>query len=412
MTRHRLLTAVTFVLSASFSPAADWPQFRGPEGNGVSEAKNLPVTWSDTENVAWKAELPGKGTSSPVVFGERIYLTCWNGPVDALERHVLCLKLDDGSVVWKTAVKSELPEQAKIREDHGYASSTLAVDADRLYAFFGKSGVMAFDHEGKLLWKADVGSGLNGWGSASSPVLHGGHVLVNASVESESLVALDKKTGKEAWRAEGIKESWHTPVVAQAGGKPEIVLAMIQKVKGIDPATGDELWSADTGIPWYMCPTPVVNAGVAHVIGGRGGAGLAVRLGGKGNVTDSHVLHQLSRGTNVPSPILHDGHLFWANDNSNLVYCADAKTGKIVYEERMDPRLDQVYASPILAEGRVYYIGRGGRAAVVAAKPKFEVLGTGTLENGRGMFNASPAAVGDRLLIRSDKALYCLRKGK
>ncbi|MFN0128931.1 MAG: PQQ-binding-like beta-propeller repeat protein [Verrucomicrobiales bacterium] len=396
----------------------DWAQFRGAGGQGRSAATGLPVTWSDTENVAWKVDLPGPGTSSPVVWKDRIYLTCQTGFGDGsggelsdLKRHVLCFALKDGALIWNTAVPAEMPEQERIREDHGYASSTLAVDADRLYAFFGRAGVLAFDHAGKQLWKTNVGTGLNGWGSAASPVLYRDWVIVNASVESESVVALDKKSGREAWRTSGIKESWHTPVVAENAGKPELIMAMIQKVKGLDPATGKELWECETGIPWYMCPTPAVEGNMTYIIGGRGGNGLAIRLGGRGEVTDSHVAYKLNKGSNVSSAIYHHGFLFYANDSQGIAYCADAKTGAIRYEERFSPELEQIYASPILAEGRIYYLGRGGRVAVVAAIPEFKVLGTSTLENNRGMFNASPAVGGNRLLLRSNKMLYCLEAG-
>jgi len=414
--RLRLMFLIPVVgpllLSAHCAGAEDWPQFRGPGGQGKSPATALPLTWSDTENIEWKTPLPGPGTSSPVVFGDRVFLTCYTGgggDLGDLKRHLLCLKLADGSLVWNTAVAAALPEQEKIREDHGYASSTPAVDADRIYAFFGRSGVFAFDHQGRQLWQADVGSGLNGWGSASSPVLHDGLLLVNASVESEAVVALDVKTGREVWRAGGIKESWHTPVVATHGGTSELVIAMLQKIMGLNPATGEKLWECDSGIQWYMCPSPVVDGDTVFLIGGRGGQGLAIRLGGRGDVTDSHVVWKLTKGANVPSPIHHDGHLYFVSDTLAIAYCADAKTGEVVYAERLSPDPEQIYASPVLAEGRLYYLGRGGRSVVVAAKPTFETLGSATLENGRGLFNASPAPVGNRLLLRSDRALYSIK---
>jgi outer membrane protein assembly factor BamB len=394
----------------------DWPQFRGVAGQGQSGAVGLPVTWGETENMFWKVRLPGPGTSSPVVWKDRIFLTCQTGAeggsLDGLKRHVLCFDLKDGRQVWDVAVAAELPEQEKIREDHGYASSTLAVDADRVYAFFGRTGVLAFDHGGKELWKTSVGTGLNGWGSASSPIRHGDLLIVNASVESESVVGLDAATGKEVWRARDVPESWHTPVVADWGGRQEMVIGMPNKIKGFDPKTGAELWQCASGIAWYMCPTPVVQEGVVALIGGRGGNGLAIRLGGRGDVTNTHLAFTLSRGSNVSSPIWHDGHLYFANDSQGSLYCADATTGKILYDERVRPGLEQVYASPVVADGKLYYIGRGGRAAVVAANPTFEVLGTASLENGRGQFNASPAVAGDRLLLRSNTTLYCLKTEK
>jgi outer membrane protein assembly factor BamB len=399
--------------------AADWPQFRGPGGSGVSPEKGLPLTWGPEQNVAWKTELPGPGTSSPVLVGDRIFLTYYTGynvpgkprsEMADLKRHLVCLDRETGRVRWTRDVPAKLPEQDTIREGHGYASSTPAADTERVYAFFGKTGVLAFDHDGKPLWQADVGSGLNGWGSAASPVLHGGLVIVNASVESESLVALDRTTGKEAWRARGIKESWNTPVfVAGKDGRTELVVAVFGKVLGFDPATGEHLWSCATDIGWYMVPSLVAHDGVAYCIGGRNGGGsLAVRAGGRGDVTQTHRLWAERRGSNVPSPVYHEGHLYWMNEDTGIAYCAEAATGKVVYEERV-PRAGPVYASALLADGRVYYLDRGGRAFVLAAQPRFEVLAVNDLRDG-STFNASPVAADGRLFLRSDKFLYCIGK--
>jgi hypothetical protein len=398
--------------------AADWPQFRGPGGSGVSDAKGAPLQWSDAEGVLWKTDLPGPGASSPIVFGDRIFLTCYTGfgpgipagAMTALKRHLLCFDRATGRLLWNTPVPADLPEQERIREDHGYASSTPVADAGRVYVFFGKSGVFAFDHSGRQLWNTKVGTQLNGWGSAASPVLHKDFVLVNASVESRSLVALDKKSGQEVWRADGIGDSWHAPaLVAAPDGKTEVVAAMSKRVLGFDADTGQELWRCDTGIYWYMCPTPVTRDGAVYLIGGRGPTvTMAIRAGGRGDVNASHVLWKRGKGSNVPSPALHDGHLYFAHENLGLVLCVNARTGDLVYEERLSPNPGMIYASPVLADGRLYYFGRTGRAAVVAAAPKFEQLANNTLEGGRGVFNASPAFDGRRLLVRSNRALYCL----
>lgn len=386
---------------------------------GRSVSADLPVSWADDRNVVWKTALPGPGASSPVVWGDRIFLTCHTGYAESeqepgelgrLTRHVLCLDRTSGRILWKRDVPADQPEQERIREDHGYASSTPAVDAERVYVFFGKSGVLAFDHEGREQWRSRVGDGLNGWGSATSPVLLGDRLLVNASVESESLVALDRRTGRELWRAGGVKESWHAPVpVTPAGGGTEVVVAMIERIRAFDAETGEPRWHCDTGIHWYMCPTPLAADGIVYAIGGRNPNGsLAVRAGGKGDVTKDRVVWKLNRGSNVPSPILHAGHLYFAHENLGIVYCVNATTGALVYEERLTPSPGQIYASPLLAGERLYFVGRGGRTVLVAASPKFQVLGDNRLEGGRGVFNASPAATGSRLLLRSNRALYCL----
>ena len=403
-----LLLASNLQLPAA---AADWPQFRGPGGMGTAEAA-LPETWSETENIRWKSELPGIGASSPIVVGDKIFLTSSEGGADNVQRHVLCFQLADGTLLWDKTVESVLPEQASIREDHGYASSTPVATASRLFVFFGKSGVFCFDHSGEQLWNTRVGSELNGWGSAASLTLHDDMLLVNASVESESLVALDQASGKELWRAGGIKESWHAPVVAEgAGDKAEVIMALNGELQSFDAADGKPIWQCKTGIAWYMCPMPLVREGIVYSVGGRGGqGGLAVRLGGKGDVTGSHRLWTLQKGTNVPTPILHDGHLYFANDNSGLAHCVDIKTGEFVYSERLEPNPEQIYASPVLINGRILYLGRGGQAIFVDARPDFKVLSSAVLENRRGMFNATPAIAGDQLLLRSNRFLYCIDK--
>jgi outer membrane protein assembly factor BamB len=397
---------------------ADWACFRGPGGMGVSDATGLPVSWSATENIAWKTAMPGPGASSPIVFGDRIYLTCYSGyfmpgepggSLGQLKRHLIAVRPADGEILWDKAVAAKLPEEEKIR-DHGFAASTPAADADGVYVFFGKSGVIAFDHAGKQLWQADVGSKTNGWGSAASPVLYKDMVIVNASVESESLVALDKKTGKEKWRAGGMKESWNTPVLVPVGaGKVELVVAVFGKVLGFAPDSGKALWSCKTDIGWYMVPSVVAAEGVVFCLGGRSGtAGLAVRAGGSGDVTETHRLWTSQKGSNVSSPIYLDGHLYWMHEQRGIAFCAKAATGEIVYEQKLE-RAGQVYASALLADGRLYYLTRNGMMFVLAAKPAFEQLAANQLPD-RSIFNASPAVVGSRLLLRSDKFLYCLGK--
>jgi outer membrane protein assembly factor BamB len=403
--------------AAGATASRDWPGFRGPTGQGVASAK-LPVTWSMEENVAWKTPLPGPGASSPVVFGDRIYLTCYTGyfvadqpggSLEDLKRHLIALKRADGKVVWDKALAAKLPEEKQIR-DHGFAASTPAVDNERAYVFFGKSGVVAFDHAGEQLWHADVGSKTHGWGSASSPVLYKDLVFINASVESESLVALDLKTGEEKWRAKGINESWNTPVlVAGSAGRQELVLASQGKVRSFDPDTGKPIWTCDTDIGWYMVPSVVTEKGVVYCLGGRSGvAALAIKLGGTGDVTESHRLWTSVKGSNVTSPVVHNGYLYWAHEQRGVAYCAKADTGDVVYEQRLE-RAGQVYASSLLADGKVYHLTRDGKTFVLAAKPAFEELAANSLNDG-SLFNASPAVDGNRLLIRSDKFLYCVGK--
>lgn len=404
--------------SAAIAPqnrSANWFRFRGPTGNGISHA-DTPLNWSQDQNIAWKTPLPGPGASSPVVWGDRIFLTCYTGygtprepggSLDQLRRHVMAFNTSDGALLWDKAIAPKLPEEETIR-DHGYAANTPAVDEDRVYVFLGKTGVFAFDHDGKQLWQADVGQKTHGWGTSSSPLLYQDLVIINASVESDSLVALDRKTGQEVWKAGGIKQAWNTPIVVTApAGHKELIVAIQGKILAFGPPSGKPLWSCDTGITWYMVPTIVEQDGVLYILGGRSGiTSLAVKTGGTGDVTDSHRLWTSNKGSNVSSPIFKDGYLYWMNDQRNIAYCAKAESGEIVYEERVD-RAGQIYASPLLAGDRIYYTDRGGNTFVIAAEPEFKQLAVNDLKDG-GQFNGSAAVLGNRLLIRSDNFLYCL----
>jgi len=416
-----VMSALSFLAtpqSRAEADSSDWPGFRGPGGLGVSPEKGLPLTWSPSETILWKTRLPGAGTSSPVIVGDRIFVTYYTGfavpgedggSPDRLERHVLCLSPKDGKALWDTKVESSLPEKETIREGHGYASSTPAADSERVYVLFGKSGVFALERGGKQLWHADVGSGLSGWGSAASPVLTGDLLIVNASVESESLVALERKTGKEVWRAGGIVESWNTPIVVRApGGRTELVVAIAGKILAFDPKSGERLWTCDTDIGWYMVPGLVAHDGVIYCVGGRSGGALAVRGGGKGDVTSTHRIWTGKKGSNVTSPVFHDGHLYWMHENLGIAYCAEAKTGRIAYEVRVEG-CGQVYASPVLVEGRIYQLGRDGRTHVIAAGPEYERLAVNEIGE-RGTFNAGLVVAGGRFYLRSNRFLYAIGK--
>ncbi len=403
--------------------SGDWARFRGPTGMGTSRATGLPLTWSESENVVWKTPLPGSGASSPIQCGNRVYLTSYTGylvpdepegSLDQLQRHLIALRPDDGEILWDRSVAAKLPEEETIR-DHGYAANTPAADAERVYTFFGKSGVFAFDHDGEQLWQSDVGTNTSGWGTAASPVLYKDLVLINASVESERLLALDRKTGEPRWQAKGIREAWNTPlIVTTADGKDELVIAIPKKVLAFDPLTGEPLWTCDTDIGWYMVPSAVAADGVVYFLGGRRDTtGLAVRAGGRGEVTETHRLWTGNRGSNVSSPVYLDGHLYWMDESDGVAFCVQAEDGEIVYSQRLG-RAGQVYASPLLAEGRIYYLTRSGTTFVLAAKPEFEQLAKNELSatepRDRTRFDGSPAVVGSRILIRSGKYLYCFGK--
>ena len=409
------LTVLNVVFAVSLV-GADWPQFRGPGGAGASDETGLPVTWSDTENLLWRTPLPGPGTSSPITAGNRVFLTCYTGygldasapgNMDDLRLHVLCVGLGDGKILWDREVQPKLPEQPykSVMNLHGYASSTPAADSERVYAFFGKSDVVAFDHDGRELWRVDVGSRVCGWGTAASVVLHGELVIVNAAIESGALVALNKVDGKEVWRADRIRRTWNTPALVEApAGKRELVLAIDGQLLGFEPATGERLWTCG-GLRGYVSPSVVSHDGIVYAVG-RGRIAVAVRAGGRGDVTGSHLLWKTAKGSNVPSPVYHDGHLYFAEAGHGVLHCLNATTGEVVYTERLRPRPGAIYASPVVADGKLYYVSRGDGVYVVAAALQFNLLAHNTFAADASLSNASLAAVDGRLLLRSDKFLY------
>lgn len=410
-------TTVSYSQPSARQLAADgWPGFRGPSGNGIAGESDVPTSWSDDEHMRWKLELPGAGSSSPVVWGDRVYITAYSGyfvpgqdrgSIDELQRHLLAIDRASGDLIWERKIAAKLPEEESIR-DHGFAASTPAVDDQSVYVFFGKSGVFAFDHDGNQQWTASVGEQTHGWGSGASPLLVDDLVVINASVESGRLIALRRDNGEQVWEVGGVRESWNTPIIAQAeSGRRELVFAIQGSIWGLDPATGERFWECDTDIGWYMVPSIVANQGIVYCLGGRSGiTALAVRLGGSGNVTDSHRLWTSQKGTNVTSPIVSGDYLYWMQDQQGIAYCADLATGEIVYEERLN-RAGQVYASAILVGDRIYYVTRDGKTFVVAARPEFELLATNQLSD-RGVFDASPAVADDHLFLRSHNYLYCL----
>lgn len=429
MMRQRVVwTAVLAVMLTGYACASDWTGFRGPGALGISDETGLAVTWSETENLAWKTELPGAGSSSPIVLGDKVFVTCYSGygldkdnpgDINNLKRHLLCISATDGQVIWDKTVPATLPEdpyKGMFRE-HGYASQTPVTDGRNIYVFFGKSGALAFDTEGSQLWQTPLGSGSDEkhWGSATSPVVHKNMVIINAWDESKTLYALNKRTGKEIWKKD-LSETgltFSTPVLTKgAGGRSEMVLSLPAQVWGLDPDTGGQLWIARTDVNDLMIPTPVITDGVAYIHGGgtseRGS--LAVRTGGDGDVTKTHIMWAAEELTSGPSPVVLGDLMYWVDGGGNAC-CVEAKTGKVLYNEKL-PVTGRfaVYASPVLADGRIYAVTRKSGTFVLAAGPKFKIIAHNKLPSDETDFNASPAVSNRRMFMRSDKCLYCIRK--
>ncbi|MCF7957246.1 MAG: PQQ-like beta-propeller repeat protein [Phycisphaerae bacterium] len=394
---------------------SEWPGFRGPGGQGVSKATDLPVNWDDSKNLVWKKAMPGYGSSSPIALGDKLYVTCYSGHgtkessgnIEDLRLHTLCINAKNGDIIWDKKFKPSLPESKKVR-DHGYAAPTPVTDGKHLYLFFGKSGVFKLDLNGEQIWRTRVGDKTHGWGCGTSPVLTDDMVIVNASVESGALVAINKVTGKETWRAEGIKSSWNTPhLVKTADGKQELAVSIKGFILGYDPKTGEELWRCE-GISDYICPSIISQDGILYALGGRSSKAIALRSGGRGDVTKSHKIWQADVGANVSSPVIHDGHLYWVSDRNKTAYCLGLADGAIKYAESVKI---QPYASALLADGRLYIVTRFDGTLVLAAKPKFERLALNVLDD-KSAFHASPIVSGGNLILRSDRYVYSFGNGR
>lgn len=327
-----------------------------------------------------------------------------------LRRHVLCFDRNEGKLLWEKTIEPKLPEHNYQGEGsyQGYAGSTPITDGERLYVFFGKTGVFCFDLEGKELWQASVGEGISGWGSGCSPILYGELLIVNASVESNSLVGLNKLTGEKVWEAKGIDAAWNTPLVIDAKERKELIVSIQNHVLGLSPDTGIEFWRAE-GVHRYVCPSVVAHDGVVYAIGG-GHTSLAVRSGGTGDVTESHGLWRLTKGSNVGSPIYHEGHLYWASDNGGILCCQNAATGEVVFQERLDPGPGRIWSSPVLVEGKMYFVSQHNGVFVVAAEPTFKQLAHNVIEGDDSRSNGSLAVSNGAFFLRSDKNLYCIKK--
>jgi len=417
---RQLTIAALFV---AFFCGADWTRFRGPDGAGFSEDTGLPTTWSASENVVWKTPLPGFGASSPITLGDKIFLTAYSGygldedepgEQERLALHALCLDRATGKILWDKTTDALLPETAYDSGRislHGYASATPVTDGEAVYFFLGKTGVLKYSLDGELLWQVSVGTEVDKhrWGSGASPILYEDLLIVNASAESKSIRALRKSNGEEVWRVDGIVDSWSTPlVVTTADGGKELVVVERFQVLGLNPVTGSKVWFLNKPSD-YVCPSVIADGGVVYVINSRFKALLlAIQTGGRGDVTDSHVLWTKKWTTRVSTPVLHEGHLY-AIDQSGTASCINIKTGEEVYSERLDisGAGDKIYASIVAADGKLYGVTRLDGTVVLALQPKFQPLAHNHLGD-ESVFNATPTISNGQLLLRSDRALYCI----
>ena len=399
----------------------DWPRFRGLGGNGISTETGLPTKWSASENLVWKRALPGFGASSPIVVGDRVYVTCYSGyglsktsPGDPkrLRRHLVSLERKTGRIRWDRPVAHERTDHgySGFLQLHGYASSTPVADGKRIYAYFGNWGLYAFDRDGKQRWRFDCGRGTHGFGSGGSPVLHGNLVIVNAAIEGNALIAVNKTTGREEWRTERITDSWSTPVIVKAAGRDEVVLPTRQGVMSFDARTGRTLWKWVSGNgSTYTCFSLVHHKGMLYGLPSYNGPVTAIRPGGSGDVSKSHTVWTSPHfRTTVVSPVLHNGYLYNPHDEGGYMASIDAATGKEKKRVRARPGFGRLYASPLAADGKIYVVTRSRGTYVFKADAGMEQLAHNVISGDDGIFNASPVAHDGQLLLRSDKFLYCI----
>lgn len=421
MQRNLSLLLSVFAILAIALPlqAENWPRFRGPTQAGIAAEESVPAQWSDTQNIVWKTDMPGPGASSPVVFNNRIYVTCWTGygmneedPGEKtnLKRHLLCIDQSSGKILWN----KEIPADAEHTKDfsgfvalHGYASSTPNVDDTGVYVYYGTTGAAAYDLDGTHRWTVSLGDQTHAFGTANSPVLYKDLVILNAGVEGNAIVGLDKKSGEEVWKHEGVNRSWNTPILITANGRDELIYSEEGAVRALDPATGKEIWHSK-GIDDYICPSVIPVGDMVVAMGARKNTTIAIKTGGTGDVTDTNLVWELDKGSNVSSPTYHDGHLYWVSESKGIAYCADAKTGEVVYQERMEPRPKLIYASPVVAGGKLYYVTRENGTYVLAAKPEYELITVNEFETDDSIANGSPAIVDGKMYLRTNKTLYCI----
>ena len=450
--------------ACALANAEDWTRFRGPNGSGVAPAgASVPTEWGDDKNLAWKLALPGPGASSPIIIGNKVFLTCYSGyGVDGndagnlsdLKRHLVCIDATNGTQLWDKSVAATQPEDSYSRMlgEHGYASGSPVSDGKHVYVFYGKGGVLAYDLDGKELWHVSVGkeSGPMRWGSGASPILHDNLVIVNASEENQALVALDKATGKEVWKAQadGLGMTWGTPIIVGDGEAAELVIGVPGEIWGFNLKTGKLQWYAEGISDRSYCSSLITDGQVVYAIEGQGDEGVAVRIGGKDDVTKTHTVWRARASGRITSPILHDGRLY--SSSSGTVLCLNAQTGEKVYQARFpsaggaaapaEPPPGERgpggggpgasgrggfggpggggrggrggggsdYASPILVGDKFILVTRSGLTHVWQAGPEFKSLAENKFASDSSKFNGTPAVSGNRLFIRSDKALYCV----
>jgi outer membrane protein assembly factor BamB len=435
------LTSIAFLvlsLSHSFSfgdsPRENWHQWRGPEATGVSRTANPPIEWSEDKNVKWKVAIDGRGTSTPIVWNDKVFLltaidtgvkdTSIPDPKDQPKSNffdikrpntehafvVLCLDRESGKELWRRTATTKIPHEGA-HNDNDFASASPTTDGKHLYCWFGSAGLYCFDLDGNKLWERDLGEARVGssLGEGCSPVLHEGKlVIVRDHAGQSSIEVLDGKTGDTLWQRERDEDNaWATPRVIRHSGKTQIITAASGAVRSYDLDSGEIIWQC-SGLTGNVTPCPVLDGDYVICMSGyQGYAAMAIPLTETGDITGSEkILWKRDRGTPyIPSPLLYDGLLFYNQSNQSILTCVDSKTGETVFGPERIGQVSNLYASPVGASGRVYITGRDGTTLVIQRSSTFNEIATNRLDD---RFDASPALAGSQLFLRGAKSLYCI----
>lgn len=425
----RLITLLT--LSTSMLAAENWPEWRGPNSNGTAKG-DVPLEFSDTKNVAWKATIPGRGHSSPVIYGNKIFLTTatttdgqdsaartapargGGGAGFGKEYHfvLMCLDIKSGKVLWQRTAKTAKPHEGYHAKYGSFASNSPVTDGKFVFASFGSRGVFAYDLDGNLKWHKDVTPMKMRleFGEGTAPVLHENYLILSNDQEQGSHVTvLDKTTGEQIWRADREEvSSWAAPLVVEHNNAKQLIIPATNKVRSYDLKTGKLIWEC-TGLGGNVIPAPVVQKDIVYVMSGfRNPNLLAIKLGATGDLTGSkNILWTNQRGNSyTPSPVLLDNKLYFISDTGMLT-CLNATTGEAYYQQQRLPKPYNFKSSPVLVNGKIYLATEEGDVVVVKAGEKFEVLATNTMTD--QVFIASPAVVDGAMYLRGQNTLFCIK---
>lgn len=414
-------------------PDSQWHQWRGPQANGVAPHGDPPVQWSESSNVRWKVEVPGEGSSTPIIWQDRVFLLTaietdrvvkdLPAPADQPKRPfgivfpnrvhqfvVLCLDRNTGKTLWQQTANELVPHEGH-HPHNDFASASPVTDGKHLYVSFGSRGIYCYSLQGELKWQRDLGDMKTrlSFGEGSSPALHGDTLVIPWDHDGPSFIAaLDARTGQTRWAKERDEMSaWATPLVVERNGQAQVITNASNRVRSYDLMTGELLWQCG-GQVGNVTPSPVARHDLAYCMSGYSGSALfALPLDARGDLTDTDkIAWQHGRGTPyIPSPLLYEDRLYFTQGNEGILKCLDAASGKTVIDATRLPGIAGIYASPVAAAGRVYITSRTGTTLVIRHGDKVEVLATNKLDE---EVDASPAIVGKELFLRGKRFLYCL----